>query len=453
MSSDTTPGGVSTGATPDGHAAIEESSDALLQVRGLEKHFPQADGFLDRLVGEDSSVKAVDGVDLDIDRGETLAVVGESGCGKSTLGRTVLNLEDVTAGSITFDGDELADLSDREMRPYRKRMQMIFQDPLASLNPRQSVGAILTAPMAVHDIGTDDEDRLERARDLLDRVGLDRGHVDRYPHQFSGGQQQRIAIARALAVEPDFIVADEPTSALDVSVQAQILNLLEELQDEFDIALLFITHDLSVVRQVADRVAVMYLGELVETAPTAQLFADPGHPYSASLLSAVPRIDPDTRTKRTLLSGTVPSPIDPPSGCRFHTRCPAVIPPEDWAGDQPAFRAAFEFRNRLLDGEIDVDAARTRVGSEDAAAVAEYLLEQTVTVPLSDLPDDAATLLEEAAHSAATGDLEAGRSLVSDSFVSPCESQVPSRAPHGDDGWAVCHRGNPDAPGSEAVDE
>ena len=447
--------------------SVGTADDALVQVRELRKYYPQADGILDKLVGESTSVKAVDGVDLAIERGETLAVVGESGCGKSTLGRTVLNLEDVTDGAIEFDGDEIANLSDRDMRPYRRRMQMIFQDPLASLNPRQSVGSILTAPMEVHGIGDDNADRLERARDLLERVGLERGHVDRYPHQFSGGQQQRVAIARALTVEPEFLVADEPTSALEVRVQAQILNLLEELQAELDIALLFITHDLSVVRQVADRVAVMYLGEIVETAPTERLFADPAHPYSAALLSAVPRIDPATRTDRTLLTGTVPSPIDPPSGCRFHTRCPAVIPPDDWGGDQSAFRAAFAFRNRLLDGEVDPEAAAARLDTGDVDAIATYLVEQSLQTDLDALPEAAAKTVSEAARLAATGADTDAADLVADAFISPCETERPRRvaardgiatgdidvAVGVDAGWATCHRNDPEGPGTVVVDD
>ena len=443
--------------------SVDTVGDPLVQVRELRKYYPQADGVLDKLVGESASVKAVDGVDLAVDHGETLAVVGESGCGKSTLGRTLLNLEEVTDGEIVFDGDDIAGLSDREMRPYRRRMQMIFQDPLASLNPRQSIGSILTAPMEVHGIGEDDAARLERARDLLERVGLERGHVDRYPHQFSGGQQQRVAIARALTVEPEFIVADEPTSALDVSVQAQILNLLEELQTEFDIALLFITHDLSVVRQVADRVAVMYLGEIVETGPTDRLFAKPAHPYSDALLSAVPRINPETRTNRTLLTGTVPSPIEPPSGCRFHTRCPVVIPPADWSGDQPAFRATFAFRNRLLSGEVDRDAAAARLGTEDSERIATYLIEQSLPTDIDSLPPDAAEVVREVAGLAATGDDDAAADRIEEAFVSPCETERPSRvaATAGDageitgtdPGWAACHRNDPDAPGTTLAED
>jgi len=237
-------------------------SEPLLEVTGLKKHYSQSDSFLDRILGRSGSVHAVDGVDLSIDSGETLAVVGESGCGKTTLGHTVLRLEEPTAGSITYEGTELTDASDTEMRSFRREMQMIFQDPQGSLNPRKTVGEVLQAPLRVHDIG-EPEDRREKVKQMLDRVGLKPNHVNRHPRQFSGGQQQRLGIARALMVEPKLIVADEPTSALDVSVQAQILNLLAELQDEMDLALMFITHDLSVVRHTADRVAVMYLGEIV----------------------------------------------------------------------------------------------------------------------------------------------------------------------------------------------
>ncbi|MFB9808403.1 ABC transporter ATP-binding protein [Haladaptatus pallidirubidus] len=287
-------------------------SEPLLTVRGLKKYFDQSNGVLDRLVGDTGHVRAVDGVDLTVHEGETLAIVGESGCGKSTLGRTVLNLHDATAGSVTYHGEDITELSAGEMRPHRRNLQMIFQDPLASLNPRQTVGEILTAPMEVHGIGADGEERLERAKELLERVGLKPAHIERYPNQFSGGQQQRVGIARALSLEPELIIADEPVSALDVSVQAQILNLLDELQDEFGLSLVFIAHNLSVVRHVADRVAVMYLGQIVETAPVAELYDNPQHPYTKSLLSAVPRIDPGDRDERIILEGTVPSPLNPP---------------------------------------------------------------------------------------------------------------------------------------------
>ncbi|ESP87393.1 ABC transporter ATP-binding protein, partial [Candidatus Halobonum tyrrellensis] len=403
-------------AAPDadtGSGSVDGSPPAgppriVLEAVKLEKYFEQSDGIVDRLLGGGGRVKAVDGVDLRLHRGETLAVVGESGCGKSTLGQSLLNLHAPTGGSVRYRGEDITGLSGRRMRPYREKLQMIFQDPLASLNPRQTVGDIVTAPMEVHGIGDSDADRRERATDLLERVGLEANHFDRYPSQFSGGQQQRVGIARALAVEPDVLVADEPVSALDVSVQAQILNLLDELQAEFDLSILFITHDLSVVRHIADRVAVMYLGEIVETAPTDALFAAPDHPYTESLLSAVPRIDPEVRTERILLEGTVPSPLDPPAGCRFHTRCPAVIPPADWPADQPAFRRAFTFRNRVEAGELDPGAARRRLDAEgresDDAAVARHLVETSLPGDAAALPAGARDAVESAARALVDGE-------------------------------------------------
>jgi peptide/nickel transport system ATP-binding protein len=354
-------------------SAFDDSTDAraeevLLEVSGLEKHFEESEGFLDRLFGDVEYVHAVDGVDLAIRDGETLAIVGESGCGKSTLARTILNLHEPTDGTISFKGEDLTGLSQREMRPYRRQMQIIFQDPLASLNPRQTVGEILRTPMEVHDIEDTKEERTTRAEELLEEVGLKPGHIDRYPHQFSGGQQQRVGVARALTVEPDLLIADEPVSALDVSVQSQVLNLLSDLQEEYGLSMLFIAHDLSVVRHIADRVAVMYLGEVVETAPVENLFEDPKHPYTKALLSAIPRINPAARRGRVILRGSVPSPIDPPAGCRYHTRCPSIIPPEEWSADQETFRHAFTFRTRVEEGRIDPSAVRAHLEAEGAAA-------------------------------------------------------------------------------------
>jgi peptide/nickel transport system ATP-binding protein len=427
---------------------MSDTADPILAADGLKKHFDQSEGMLDRLLGGANTVKAVDGVDLEIAEGETLAVVGESGCGKSTLGQTLLNLNTATDGSVRFRGDELTGLSDREMRPYRRRMQMIFQDPLASLNPRQTVGDIVTAPMEVHDIGDSEADRLERAEELLERVGLKPAHVDRYPGQFSGGQQQRVGVARALSVEPELIVADEPVSALDVSVQAQILELLEELQDELGLSLLFITHDLSVVHQVADRVAVMYLGEIVETGPVEALFNDPEHPYTKSLLSAVPRIDPSARQDRIILEGTVPSPIDPPEGCRFHTRCPAVIPGDDWEADQQTFRRAFTFRNRVEAGELDPAAVRDRLEAETGSApddaVAERLVDDALPGDSSDLPEDAAAAIHDAARSVVAGDEDAAIETVQAAFPSPCVEAVPRTIAPAPNRTAACHRVDPE---------
>ena len=422
----------------------EHTDDPLLTVEGLKKHFDQSSGIFDRLTGDNATVRAVDGVDLTVGQGETLAIVGESGCGKSTLGRTILNLDNATAGSVHYDDEDLTNLSAKAMRPYRRDLQMIFQDPLAALNPRQTVGEILTAPMEVHDIGESDDDRAERVRELLERVGLKPGHIDRYPHQFSGGQQQRVGIARALSLEPDLIIADEPVSALDVSVQAQILELLDELQTDLGLSLVFIAHNLSVVRHVADRVAVMYLGEIVETAPVDELFSNPAHPYTQSLLSAVPRINPNDRDERIILEGTVPSPMDPPSGCRFHTRCPVVIPPEDWAGTDESFRSAFSFRNQVLSAELDREAAKNRLRSEgentDEERVATYFVEQLLSRELTDLPPAAADAVREAADELAAGNRDRAETVVTEAFPSLCEREVPESREATSGHTAACHR-------------
>jgi oligopeptide transport system ATP-binding protein len=293
----------------------------LLEARHLIKHFPIKSGVLiDREVAR---VQAVDDVSFTVQKGETLGLVGESGCGKSTLCRTLLRLIEPTAGSIRFEGREIAHISQRELRPLRREMQMIFQDPFASLNPRKRIAQIIGDPMKLHGLASGADVR-RRVQELLERVGLSPEHYNRYPHEFSGGQRQRIGVARALALQPKLIVADEPVSALDVSIQAQIINLLEDLQQEFDLTYIFVAHDLSVVRHVSDRIAVMYLGKVVEVAPADQLYVNPVHPYTTALLSAIPIPDPRENEAREplVLEGDVPSPIDPPSACRFHTRCP-----------------------------------------------------------------------------------------------------------------------------------
>ncbi len=296
-------------------------SAPLLEVRDLHKHFPLGGGGL--FGGPERFLHAVDGVSFEVERGQSLGLVGESGCGKSTTARCVIGLHEATAGSIRFEGTELVGRTRRQWLPWRRRMQMIFQDPYASLDPRQTVGSILTEPLVIHRTVKPRERRL-RALALLDAVGLNPRHINRYPHEFSGGQRQRIGIARALALEPDLIICDEPISALDVSIQAQILNLLKELQERFDLAYLFIAHDLAVVRHLCSRIAVMYLGRVVEIADRETLFDDPRHPYTQALLSAIPVPDParERERERIVLEGDVPSPLAPPSGCSFHPRCP-----------------------------------------------------------------------------------------------------------------------------------
>ncbi|WP_064093936.1 ABC transporter ATP-binding protein [Rossellomorea aquimaris] len=293
-------------------------TEPLLKVDNLKKHFPITGGVLGRPV---SSVKAVDGVSFTVNKGETLGIVGESGCGKSTTGRMLMRLIDPSEGSVTFEDRELTSLSNSEMRKVRREMQMVFQDPFASLNPRHTVEKILEEPLKVHGMGSSKE-RKERVHELLNIVGLSSYHAKRYPHQFSGGQRQRIGIARALMTKPKLIIADEPVSALDVSIQSQVLNLMQDLQKEFGLTYIFIAHDLGVVRHISDRVGVMYLGKMVELSKSENLYDKPLHPYTQALLSAVPIPDPDFERETILLQGDIPSPSNPPSGCTFHTRCP-----------------------------------------------------------------------------------------------------------------------------------
>jgi peptide/nickel transport system ATP-binding protein/oligopeptide transport system ATP-binding protein len=296
-------------------------SEPLLQVRELTKHFPVRGGLFRRVVAQ---VRAVDGVNFDLERGKTFGLVGESGCGKSTLGRAIVRLHAPTSGQVLLGGVDIAGLSRQALLPYRKRMQMIFQDPYASLSPRRTVAQTVREPLDVHGVGTPAE-RDDKVKALLNEVGMSPRALNCYPHEFSGGQRQRVGIARALALNPELIVADEPVSALDVSVQSQILNLVEQLQEQHGIAFLFIAHDLAVIQHVSDMIGVMYLGKLVEIASAKALYGEPRHPYTRALMSAIPEPDPKTRRQRIVLGGEVPSPMNPPSGCPFHPRCPQAM--------------------------------------------------------------------------------------------------------------------------------
>lgn len=303
---------------------LEQNSQTLLRIKDLQMHFPVTQGIiLQKQVGV---IKAVDGLNFTIKRGETLGLVGESGCGKSTTGRAILQLSRPTAGKVYFENIDLTQLTGEDLRQIRRRMQMIFQDPYASLNPRLTVGKIISEPLEIFGF-TNKKQRQEKVKELLEVVGMNPQFIHRYPHEFSGGQRQRIVIARALALNPDFVVCDEPIAALDVSIQAQVINLMQELQKKFNLTYLFIAHDLSVVKHISDRVAVMYLGKIVELANKVDLYENPLHPYTKALLSAVPIPDPEVEAKRQriILTGDVPNPIHPPKGCRFHTRCPLVI--------------------------------------------------------------------------------------------------------------------------------
>jgi oligopeptide transport system ATP-binding protein len=368
---------MSVASAPQPRATNPGSGD-LIEVDDLKVHFPIRSGIFQTTVG---TVKAVDGVSFQVRRGETLGLVGESGCGKSTTGRALIRLREPTSGSVSFDGIALATLKPGELRKMRRRMQIIFQDPYGSLDPRMTVGSIISEPIETHNLARGNAKR-ERVADLLRIVGLDPKYVSRYPHEFSGGQRQRIGVARALAVEPEFIVCDEPISALDVSIQAQVLNLLTDLREQLGLTYLFIAHDLSVVKHISDRVAVMYLGKIVELGPPETMYAAPGHPYTRALLSAVPVPDPgaERKRRRVILTGDVPSPVNPPEGCRFHTRCwlyERLGQPEQCRTVDPPLRtlsgdheAACHFAEEALKSDVGVghiDMSPVRRGTPESA--------------------------------------------------------------------------------------
>ncbi|AEN05403.1 oligopeptide/dipeptide ABC transporter, ATPase subunit [halophilic archaeon DL31] len=414
------------------------STEPILRVQNLTKHFSTSSDLLDGieldfdggfpLKRRTESVRAVDDVSFEIERGETLGLVGESGCGKSTLGRTILRLLKPTDGAIYFKGRDIAELGKEELRRTRKDQQMIFQDPQSSLNPRMKVGPIVEEPMQAHDLH-DEEGREQRARELLEAVGLDPQHYNRYPHQFSGGQRQRINLARALSVDPDFIVCDEPTSALDASIQAQVLNTMRELQDEFNLTYLFISHDLSVIRHISDRVAVMYLGHIVELAEKEELFENPQHPYTRSLLSAIPVPDPAMAGSRTILQGDVPNPVSPPSGCRFRTRCPELIAPEGYDLTEYDWAAIREFMRAVERRSFDLD---------NRTAIEEEFFDGT------GMNRGARAIVDEALDQIDDNEWEAAAALLNESFAqqSICAQERPAYeldSASGGTRFAACH--------------
>ncbi|WP_255149326.1 ABC transporter ATP-binding protein [Halorarius halobius] len=415
----------------------------LLSVRDLEKHYPVRGGLLGRQVG---AVRAVDGIDLELHPGETVGLVGESGCGKSTAAEAILHLDEPTGGEVRFDDERVGEHDDDARKQFRRRASMVFQDPDGAFDPRMTVGEAIAEPLRIHGM-RDADRRREIVADLVERVGLSPSDTDRYPHEFSGGQKQRLALARALVTNPDLLVADEPVSALDVSIQAEILGLVDDLQAEFDLSVLFISHDMGVVRQVCDRVAVMYLGEIVEVAPTEELFAEPQHPYTRALLSSVPTPDPDRRGEGVELGGDVPDPQDPPDGCRFHTRCPEVIAPDRLDLPQETFRAVTDLRVALREGTLDREGLRTECVAEGQADDASAVDPQQVAAMAREEYDVPADLSDETAEQAlaeglaafADGDDERARDLLAETFASPCEERTPELQETGAGHPAACH--------------
>ncbi len=391
----------------------DPSEDPIIEARGLTKHFSdggrlfsgfklQRNGRLPKITHDPEIVRAVEDVSFEIQPGETLGLVGESGCGKSTLARTLIRLLEPTDGDLYFKGENLAEMSSEDLRKKRSDIQMIFQDPQSSLDPRMKVGQIIEEPMQAHKM-LDADGREKRAKELLERVGLDPSHYNRYPHEFSGGQRQRVNLARALSVNPDLVVCDEPVSALDVSIQAQVLNTMKDLQSEFDLTFLFISHDLSVIRHISDRIAVMYLGHIVEVADSDELYKNPKHPYTQALLDSIPVPDPRSTDVRATLEGDVPSPINPPSGCRFRTRCPQLIAPEqfefseeEWANVRRFSRAVkrrtfasadpTKIKNEFFDGRLPTGDAKP-ILEKAIALVGEEEFEEASTMLTENFED------------------------------------------------------------------
>jgi peptide/nickel transport system ATP-binding protein len=422
-----------------------DDREPLVEVTNVSKLFDTSQGVVDTVLGrEPNPVRAVDDVSFTIERGDVVGIAGESGCGKTTLGKLLVQLYEPSEGTIRFDGTDVTTMTAEQEREFRQRVQMIFQDPFESLNPRMTVYDTVAEPLKLNDIGEGYDDRRERVREVLNDVGLApaRVYLDSFPDELSGGERQRVAIARALVVDPDFVVADEPVSMLDVSIRAGVLNLMKRLQDEYDLTYLFISHDLSLIRYMCDRAGIMYLGNLVEQGPTDRLVDDPKHPYTEALFDAVPDVELGDERRRANATGEVPSPRNPPSGCRYHPRCAHIIPPDDWTGSREAFRRAFQFKLKIARGELGPETVEEDVADSPEDLVAHGLTLDVpdeyqsrtevetggsrVDVSALDLPSDARAALLDAARSIFDGDVEGAIATLDEAFTTVCESDRPA---------------------------
>ncbi|WP_227354750.1 ABC transporter ATP-binding protein [Haladaptatus salinisoli] len=449
--------------------ATEHDPDPLVEIENVSKLFDLSQGVVDRVLGrEPQPVRAVQNVDLTINEGDIMGIAGESGCGKTTLGKLLVKLYEPTDGTITFDGRDVTELSREDEKMFRQRVQMIFQDPFESLNPRMTVFQSVVEPLQINDIGDGYRDRRERVTRVLNDVGLSpaEAYLNEFPKELSGGERQRVAIARALVVNPDFVVCDEPVSMLDVSIRAGVLNLMKELQDEYGLTYLFISHDLSLIRYMCDRTAIMYLGDVIEQGPTTDVVTKPKHPYTQALFDAVPEISPDAERHRANVTGEVPNPRNPPSGCRFHPRCSKIIPPEDWTGSQDAFRRAFNFKRSVATGELDVEDVETdhveqRVAVDRLLETGlalelpeEHRLEGegkgSVDVRTLDMPRRAENALRSAARDLLEGDVQAAEEQLDREFQTICEQQHPDLR-RADEQITACHLYESSASNTETI--
>jgi peptide/nickel transport system ATP-binding protein len=415
------------------------TGDPLLSVRGLEKHYPITEGLLRREVGR---VRAVDGIDLDVKRGETLGLVGESGSGKTTAALSLLRLEEPTAGEVYFDGEEVTAYGERELLRFRRRAQLVLQDPDSAFNPRMTVGRAVGEPLKLHGLH-DGAERRAVVEDALDRVGLDPDAADRHPDTFSGGERQRIAIARALVLTPELIVADEPVSALDGRVRNRVLSLLSEIQAAFDLSLLFVSHDIDVVRRICDRVAVMYLGEIVERGPTEDVLSDPKHPYTRLLVDSVPSLDPSDPAPETAESTLEPDPADPPAGCSFHPRCPVVVPPAGSVIPDDRWQALVDLRARLDADAVDPERPAASLGAVGGNGQGTAEMRATLGLPDSLADDRLESALSESLAALESGEIEPAREALSGVVTSVCTRDEPSLVEGDTSRPVACHRYDP----------